>query len=653
MFQSHQAAFGAFHAAALLGVLAVIGPAVVLSGAVLPLLFHAMRRELGDLGAQAGRLYSVNTVGSLIGALVGGYVLLTWFDLSDVYRIAIGSLALAAALVTGRLYQRLGWSGAAGLLLAALALIALFAPWRPAHLMPGLIRSRVPTSTTYEMPPTEPRRNFTFYQDDPTSSVGILEKGTGETFARGLIVNGKADGNTLTDVNTMVLLGVLPALFAERAERAFVIGFGLGISAGELAELSHMREVRVAEISSAVIEGAPLFDYANHGASKHPKIRIIRSDAYRSLLRSEGLYDVIVSEPSNPWVTSVEMLYTREFLEAARDRLTPGGVYTQWFHIYESDTETVELVLRTYTEVFDHVAVWQTGLDLLLMGFRNAEIALDVSRLTQRAQRKDFRRALTRIGIRSPAALLVHEVLPLGVARLARREGGRLQTLYSPVLSHQSARAFFRGDAAEMPFTGYGEPARVGFENSLLRRRLAQFDGDVPDPTWQQILQRACDTRLRQCAVFAAQWARERPDSKLRIAMMNRLRSQNSPAWLPLLPRLAMFLGEPPPSARVSPSVAVAASRQFDGFYSHAIPFDPKALVSVWRRCGQTRELAQRCKRGLENAEQLAAGRSETAPRSWSLLPGSELPGLARLAEDMRDQVPGPDSITPSPIPEL
>ena len=81
----------------------------------------------------------------------------------------------------------------------------------------------------------------------------------------------------------------------------------------------------------------------------------MRGDAYRTLLRSQGEFDLIVSEPSNPWVTGIEMLYSREFLEAARDRLTPGGVHAQWFHSYETDDETIALVLRTYQSVFEHV----------------------------------------------------------------------------------------------------------------------------------------------------------------------------------------------------------------------------------------------------------------------------------------------------------
>ena len=100
--------------------LLVLGPAVVLSGAMLPLLFHALRREVGDLGSQAGRLYSVNTIGSLLGALIGGYALLFWLDLHHVYRIAVAALVLAAALVTLQQLPRIRFAGAAALLIAAL-----------------------------------------------------------------------------------------------------------------------------------------------------------------------------------------------------------------------------------------------------------------------------------------------------------------------------------------------------------------------------------------------------------------------------------------------------------------------------------------------------------------------------------------------------
>ena len=130
------------------------------------------------------------------------------------------------------------------------------------------------------------------------------------------------------------------------------------MSVGELVALDSIREVVVAEISRGVMEAAPLFEELNRGALSSPKTKVIRSDAYRALLRSEGEYDIIVSEPSNPWVTGVENVFALEFLEAAKLRLRPGGVYAQWFHNYETNRESIELVLNTYRQVFERVSIW-------------------------------------------------------------------------------------------------------------------------------------------------------------------------------------------------------------------------------------------------------------------------------------------------------
>jgi len=185
-----------------------------------------------------------------------------------------------------------------------------------------------------------------FYDDDPVSSVAVKRRiGRDGDIDTALVVNGKGDGSLVHDFVTMSLAAVIPALLAEKLERAFVIGWGTGISAGELAGLESTREVVVAEISPAVVRAAPFFAGGNRDAANSPKVRIVIGDAYRTLLRSHGPFDVIVSEPSNPWVLGVEMLYSREFLEAARDRLTPGGVHLQWMHLYEIDDETQ---LRVY-----------------------------------------------------------------------------------------------------------------------------------------------------------------------------------------------------------------------------------------------------------------------------------------------------------------
>ena len=269
----------------------------------------------------------------------------------------------------------------------------------------------------------------------------------------------------------MALVGLVPALLCDDPSRAFVIGWGLGVTAGELGTLDDVKEVVAAEISPAVLEAAPFFDAGNQNASKNPKIQQIRSDAYRALLRSEGQFGVIASEPSNPWVMGVEMLFSEEFLRAARDRLTPGGVFAQWFHLYEVDDETVKIVLRTYKAVFGDMAIWFTlGPDVLLLGFKDPSPALDIDRLRERFERADFRAGFERAAVGSWIQLLAHEVVPLG-AVAATELPGPLHTVRHPILSDSAARAFFAGGRVPVPRMPSEAASQAAARHSLLEAR--------------------------------------------------------------------------------------------------------------------------------------------------------------------------------------
>ncbi len=616
VFRDDDFAFPFYYGAAFLAILALLGLPIGLSGALLPLLFHQLRRELGDLGAVAGRLYSWNTVGSLLGALLGGYALLIWLDLHQVYAIGLGALAVGAGLLTWRLLAVPAWLPAA-LTAAALAGIAWLPPWNPDWIASGSFRVRKPTPMTLAGPgPFVAAFNGSFrtvfHTDDPASTVTVRESylPNGQA-SRSIITNGKPDGNLQGDYPTMALAALLPALLSESPERSFVIGFGTGVSAGELAALDESREVIVAEISQGVVDAAPLFDFGNHGASRHPKVRIVRSDAYRALQRSEGRFGVIVSEPSNPWVVGVEMLFSREFLEVARERLAPGGVYAQWIHTYELDRETVELVMRTYAEVFDHVSVWFTmGADLVLLGFDAPELALDVDRLARRVERADFAAGLARAGIGSLDALLAHEVLPLGTVHAAGLEGP-IHTLRHPILSHHAARAFFRGQQAELPRLATRAAAEVGREHSLLRRRLGAAADRPPEPVLETVGVETCRLGLVvECATILGRWQRDYPDSPGRLELLEQARSLSPELAAALEPErlanLASLVRPGQPFQSASGDFATAANEAvalFSSQYHHALPFDRRVLAEEWRRCEARRRPLDPCLAGRAATE--------------------------------------------------
>ncbi len=623
LFASHDGSFYPYQISIFLALFAACCVPLALSGAMLPLLFHHLRDEVRDLGGVAGRLYSWNTVGSLLGALLGGYALLYWLDLDQIYGLAVAALAAGAALLTAVIRPRLAVAGA--LLLACVALtLSTQRPWDTRKLIAGSFRLRDATVTTplgAEVFFADLVRRYgdegfqLFYDDDPTVSVSVIRSQIAGQWTRSIMVNGKSDGNIPYDNQTTGLLALLPALFSANAERAFVIGYGTGMSVGELAALDSIREVVVAEISSGVMRAAPLFEDWNRGALASPKTRIIRADAYRALLRSEGDYDVIVSEPSNPWLTGVENVFALEFLEAAKRRLRPGGVYAQWFQKYDSNQQSVELVLNTYRQVFERVSVWSGGSeDLILLGFDDRAPAPGIDELVRSLARADFQRQLGAIAIEGIPALLAHEVVPLGVVHEADLPAA-LHTLRHPRLSHTAARGFFAGKPAQLRAMLTAASVRLGAENSLLRSYARHYGGRLPDDLRATFAREVCRLHARRCAAVLAQWRHDDPASSaleqtISWAQRDKARREELDGGkLDLL--AALFDAANFPDAPGTYASARRLTKLFADYYEHSAPFDVRVLADSWWRCTGD----DRCESVGSRYREMGTSRSATAAR--------------------------------------
>jgi predicted membrane-bound spermidine synthase len=600
LFQPIDQAFHPFYLLNFEAVFLALFVPIGLSGALLPLLFHELRREVRELGVVAGRLYAWTTFGSLLGALLGGYLLLFWLDLHHIFRIAMAAIAIGSSILTVLVLRPTpGFSVPVRIvvpvvLIPTLGAIALLPPWSAEKLSSGLFRSRSEGSLSF----LGPEKLFAkrdigvviSYDDGPTSTVSVVDP-DGSADNRSIMVNGKSDGALQSDYPTMSLTALIPALMAERHENVFVIGYGTGVTTGEIAVLDETKTVTVAEISHGVIRAAPLFDAGNLAASKNPKVSIRRGDAYRALLQSEEMYDVIVSEPSNPWVIGVEMLYSREFLKAARERLTPGGVYAQWFHSYETDSEVVALVLRTYTSVFPHVSVWYTqGADMLLLGFNEVDRALDVEALRERFRQDDFAAAFGRVGIESFAQLVAHELLPLGTLH-AIEQPGDVHTLRHPILSYRAARAFFRGRMGTLAPHQNRAQERVAIENSLLRR-YAKGRQPIPEALIEAAALESCRLmRNEHCGTFFALWSLYYPQSPALKGALKAKRKQGSPASKYLtqqgLAGLKLLFGghELNEGKRYTAGEAERLTGRFRRHYFHVVPFRRDRLDEIWDRC--------------------------------------------------------------------
>ncbi|HVE85609.1 MAG TPA: fused MFS/spermidine synthase, partial [Myxococcales bacterium] len=277
-----------------------------------------------------------------------------------------------------------------------------------------------------------------FRADDTFATVLVAELPP----HRMMKINGKVDATNGADTETQILAGHLGVLLHPReVKRALVIGAGAAITTGSV--LSHpVESLDMVEISPAVLEAARLFGDDNRHALDDPRTRVHVDDAKTFLAGARAQpYDLVVSVPSNPWVSGVSGLFTREFFRAVAANLAPDGVLVQWIHTYESDEPLIRLVMRTMRETFPFATTWVGPQDLVMVASR-APLHPDFARLAERMARPEAKADLERIAVRDPFTLLAKQVH----SDPAQRElagGGPLNTDDLNILEYASPVAFF------------------------------------------------------------------------------------------------------------------------------------------------------------------------------------------------------------------
>jgi spermidine synthase len=347
----------------------VVLPAAIVAGAQFPLLVALLGEGRSRVARHLGRAYFWNTVGAIAGALAGGFGLLPLLTAPGCWRLVallLVLLGVLAVLVDPR-RPRWGW-GVSGLGAAVVGL-ALLAEgptpvWR--HSGIGAGRASTPAATDGNGRRAwihQVRRSVGWEREGVESSVAV-ESVAGLSF----VVNGKVDGNARGDAPTQVMGGLLGPLLRPGARRSLVIGLGTGSTAGWLAAAPGMERTDVIELEGAIRDIARMCDPVSRQAMQNPAVRVLTGDAREVLMAGRERYDLVFSEPSNPYRAGVASLFTREFYRAVASRLEPGGLFLQWLQAYDVDERTVSTVIATLAEVFPEVEVWQVHhIDLLLV----------------------------------------------------------------------------------------------------------------------------------------------------------------------------------------------------------------------------------------------------------------------------------------------
>ena len=448
--------------------LIVLGVPAALNGAVLPLWIRSFSERSGDLGNHVGRLLTWNTLGAVAGVLTTGFFLMPVIGLRGAFAILAGALGFGALCIAVSRKMKLAS-------LASMAVIGGLAAgycvgnqgWRYA-LTSGIFRIR---ETHYEpdlMDHIKKHVTLLYYKDAADATVSVEEAEGGAISVK---VNGKTDASSVSDLSTQMLLGHMPMIARPNAKEVFILGLGSGITAG--AVLKHpIDRLTIAENCQPMIQAAHFFDAYNDGALTNARTRIVREDARTVLKLSPQTYDVIISEPSNPWTAGNGSVFSREFFDLAASRLREGGVMGQWFHVYEMRDDIVTLVLRTFSEVFPCMEIWdtQTG-DILLLGSKRPWRS-DLESMRVLFDRDNPGKDMLRIGIDRPETLWARQLASQNTA-FAIPGDGPTQTDLFPVLDYVAPEAFYIGVSSKV-LEDYDErTAQVGLASNIKAQCLS------------------------------------------------------------------------------------------------------------------------------------------------------------------------------------
>jgi hypothetical protein len=208
-----------------------------------------------------------------------------------------------------------------------------------------------------------------------------------------------------------------------------------------------MERIDVVELEPAIREIARRSAPVNHDVLANPKVHLFFGDAREVLQTTRERYDIIFSEPSNPYRAGIASLFTREFYQAVASRLAAGGIFLQWVQSYEVDSQTVRTIYATLVAEFPVVETYETQRgDLILVASQQA-ISYDVPALRRRLQDEPYRSALAKVWrVGSLEGLLARFVADSRIARaVAEQEGRRLNTDDKTLVEYGFARNVGRG----------------------------------------------------------------------------------------------------------------------------------------------------------------------------------------------------------------
>jgi spermidine synthase/MFS family permease len=336
--------------------LAVMLPATFCAGMTLPLITAILLRD-GQGEKSIGAVYAFNTIGCILGIFVAVHVAMPILGLKGMLGLGAGidiALGLALAWWFFPTVRIPALATAAGLVVFLAAMFGV--TFEENKMASGVYRSGVLVEAGKDA--------VMYHHDGKTATVSVMKIGD----VLSIRTNGKSDASInlsaasgeYDDESTQIMLGAMPLLLHPRARTAAVVGWGSGMTTTALVSTPQLDRVDSVEIEPAMIQAAGLFRPRVDRAYTDPRSHIYIEDAKTFFSLYNRKYDIIVSEPSNPWVSGVAGLFSKEFYKRVKDHLNGDGLLVQWLQLYEIDMPLVASVFEALSSQFSNYVVYIT-----------------------------------------------------------------------------------------------------------------------------------------------------------------------------------------------------------------------------------------------------------------------------------------------------
>jgi len=390
----------------------------VASGMILPVCVRIVGFSSDWIGRDVARVYTVNTLGALLGIGITSQLLFRMFSLPRTLQIILFIYLGTTVFLTYVLEEKGRKRIFALIVVLALTHFIFWRPWHPEQLFIDRVDFR-------RIPPISygdflEQHKETVVVDDrqgPDVQVTVIDSSTDRDAFRTMYINGKPDASNDPngpDLVTEILLAQLPMLLHPAPANVFVLGLGSGITSGEALKHPKVQQVVTVELAAEVFEAAKTFANDNGYFWKNPKHRMVIDDGKSFLQHTREKFDVIAMEPTNIWQEGMAGLFSEDFFRLAKSRLADGGVVAQWLHTYKVDNLTIDIVLKTFSQVFPKASIFVMGSgDILLVGY-DEQWKFDSLNIEHNFYRPQILASMKKTGNVSPLALLLREVMGRG-----------------------------------------------------------------------------------------------------------------------------------------------------------------------------------------------------------------------------------------------